>query len=59
MPLGAFVSDKKIMDTLTNNPVVGHINTFGGHPVSCAAGLAAFKVLLRENLVDHVFEKEK
>ncbi|MEX0636805.1 MAG: aspartate aminotransferase family protein, partial [Ferruginibacter sp.] len=39
MPLGAFVADKKMMDTLSYNPVLGHINTFGGHPVSCAAGL--------------------
>ena len=58
MPLGAFVADKKIMDSLTHNPVLGHINTFGGHPVSCAAGLAAFKVLLDEKLVDGVKEKE-
>ena len=59
MPLGAFVSDKKIMDSFTNNPVLGHINTFGGHPVSCAAGLAAFKVLLKENLIAGVSAKEK
>lgn len=59
MPLGAFVSDKKIMDSLTHDPVLGHINTFGGHPVSCAAGLAAFKVLQEENLTGTVFEKEK
>ncbi len=59
MPLGAFVSDKKIMDSLTHNPVLGHINTFGGHPVSCAAGLAAFEVLQEENLLATVFEKEQ
>jgi acetylornithine/succinyldiaminopimelate/putrescine aminotransferase len=59
MPLGAFIADKKIMDSLTNNPVLGHINTFGGHPVCCAAGLAAFEVLLKENLIESVFEKEK
>lgn len=58
MPLGAFIADKKIMDSLTHNPVLGHINTFGGHPVSCAAGLAAFEVLLDEKLVDGVNEKE-
>ena len=58
MPLGAFVSDKKMMDTLSYNPVLGHINTFGGHPVSCAAGLAGFTVLLEEKLIDTVFEKE-
>ena len=59
MPLGAFVSDKKIMDSFTSNPVLGHINTFGGHPVSCAAGLAAFKVLVNENMISGVSGKEK
>ena len=59
MPLGAFVADKKIMDSFTHNPVLGHINTFGGHPLSCAAGLAAFKVLTEEKLFTKVFEKEK
>jgi acetylornithine/succinyldiaminopimelate/putrescine aminotransferase len=59
MPLGAFIADKKMMDSLTNNPVLGHINTFGGHPVCCAAGLAAFDVLLQEKMVETVFEKEK
>ena len=59
MPLGAFISDKKMMDTLTNNPVLGHINTFGGHPVCCAAGLAAFNVLFDEKLIEGVNEKEQ
>ncbi len=59
MPLGAFVSDKKIMDSFTHNPVLGHINTFGGHPLSCAAGLAGFNVLLQDKLIATVFEKEK
>jgi acetylornithine/N-succinyldiaminopimelate aminotransferase len=58
MPLGAFVADKKIMDSLTHNPVLGHINTFGGHPVCCAAGLAAFNVLLEEKLMEGIKEKE-
>jgi acetylornithine/succinyldiaminopimelate/putrescine aminotransferase len=57
MPLGAFIADKKIMDALSYNPVLGHINTFGGHPVCCAAGLAAFKVLLEEKLIDGVKTK--
>jgi len=48
MPLGAFISSQEIMQTLAFNPVLGHITTFGGHPVSCAAGLAAFNVLLEE-----------
>ena len=51
MPLGAFITDKKIMDCLTDNPVLGHITTFGGHPVCCAAGMAAMNVLLEENLI--------
>jgi acetylornithine/N-succinyldiaminopimelate aminotransferase len=59
MPLGAFIADKKIMDSFTHNPVLGHINTFGGHPVSCAAGLAGLQVLLEDKLIDGVFEKEK
>lgn len=59
MPLGAFIADKKIMDSLTNNPVLGHINTFGGHPVCCAAGNAAMQFLLEENIIKNVFEKEK
>ena len=58
MPLGAFIADKKIMDSFTHDPVLGHINTFGGHPVCCAAGLAAFNVLLDEKLVEEVGKKE-
>ena len=47
------------MDSFTHNPVLGHINTFGGHPVCCAAGLAAFNVLLEEKLMDGIKEKEQ
>lgn len=57
MPLGAFVADKKLMDTLTFNPVLGHMNTFGGHPVCCAAGKAAMEFLLEENLIYQVSAK--
>ncbi|MFL5811877.1 MAG: aspartate aminotransferase family protein [Flavisolibacter sp.] len=57
MPLGAFITDKKIMDHLTDNPVLGHITTFGGHPVSCASGKAALEVLLQKNLITKVHEK--
>ena len=57
MPLGAFISSKKIMDSLQNNPVLGHITTFGGHPVCCAAGLAALNYLLDNHLVDDVERK--
>lgn len=49
MPLGAFVARSEVMTTFTHNPALGHITTFGGHPVSCAAGLAALEVLLGEN----------
>ena len=59
MPLGAFIADKKIMHTLTNNPVLGHISTFAGHPVCCAAGMAALKVLINGVYVKNVFEKEQ
>ena len=59
MPLGAFISDKKWMDQLTDRPVLGHITTFGGHPVCCAAGLAAFEALLEEKWIAQVKEKEK
>lgn len=57
MPLGAFVSSKEIMGSLSENPVLGHITTFGGHPVCCAAGLAAFNVLVEENLATLAEEK--
>jgi acetylornithine/N-succinyldiaminopimelate aminotransferase len=50
MPLGAFISSSEIMSSLTENPVLGHITTFGGHPVCCAAGLASLNVILEENL---------
>ncbi len=59
LPLGAFISSKAIMDSFTEQPVLGHITTFGGHPLSCAAGLAALKVLFNENLIAEITEKEK
>ncbi|MEO6719002.1 MAG: aspartate aminotransferase family protein [Ferruginibacter sp.] len=59
MPLGAFIADKKLMDTLTHDPVLGHINTFGGHPVCCVAGLAAFNVLLEEKILESIYQKEQ
>ena len=58
MPLGAFVANRKLMTALTDNPVLGHITTFGGHPVCCAAGLAAFKALLKKGIIDSVKHKE-
>jgi acetylornithine/succinyldiaminopimelate/putrescine aminotransferase len=47
------------MHTLTHDPVLGHITTFGGHPVSCAAGKAALEVLLQGKYIDEVKRKEK
>lgn len=51
MPIGAFLTSKSIMDSLMSNPVLGHITTFGGHPVSAAAALAGLKILLNSNLI--------
>lgn len=58
MPIGAFISSHEIMSTLKENPILGHITTFGGHPVSCAAGLANLEVILEENLINDVEIKE-
>ena len=52
MPLGAFISSKEIMQCLSNNPFLGHITTFGGHPVSCAAAIANIEVIINENLAE-------
>jgi len=57
LPLGCFISDKNIMTTLVENPVLGHITTFGGNPVCCAAGKAAFEVLLKQDLCGTVQAK--
>lgn len=58
MPLGAFISSTELMAAFTDNPVLGHITTFGGHPVSCAAGMAAMKALLKEGMIDAIEEKQ-
>lgn len=57
MPLGAFVAPKEMMDVIKSNPMLGHITTFGGHPVSCAAARASLKVIRDEKLVDDVERK--
>jgi len=57
MPLGAFISSKEIISTLSDNPALGHITTFGGHPVSCAAGLASLEYIVDNEL--HIAAKEK
>jgi len=54
MPIGAFISSNEIMAAFKNNPILGHMTTFGGHPVSAAASLATVKVLQEENLIDQV-----
>ncbi len=57
MPLGAFIARKEVMDTLQSNPVLGHITTFGGHPVCCAAGLALLEYLIDNHVVEEVEQK--
>ena len=57
MPLGAFAARREVMNTLTHNPILGHITTFGGHPVCCAAGLAALDYLEQNNIVGQVEAK--
>lgn len=57
LPLGAFISSFEIMQSLTFNPMLGHITTFGGNPVSCAAALATLNVIGNEKLLDSVEAK--
>jgi acetylornithine/N-succinyldiaminopimelate aminotransferase len=52
LPLGAFISSGKIMQVLSHDPPLGHLTTFGGHPLSCAAALAAISVLEKDNLAE-------
>lgn len=64
MPLGAFISSREIMSAFVTNPSFGHITTFGGHPVCCAAGLASLNVIIDEELAESctsksaIFKKE-
>ena len=58
MPLGAIAASKKLLSCFTENPVLGHISTFGGHPVCCAASLATLKFILENRLTDFIYEKE-
>jgi acetylornithine/succinyldiaminopimelate/putrescine aminotransferase len=57
MPIGAFIANKEIMGVFKNNPLLGHITTFGGHPVSASASLATIKVIREENLLAGVESK--
>jgi acetylornithine/succinyldiaminopimelate/putrescine aminotransferase len=57
LPLGAFIAKKDFMDLFTNNPMLGHINTFGGNPMSCAAAVATIEVILEGNFLEEVERK--
>jgi len=57
MPIGAFISSAEMMSVLSYNPILGHMTTFGGHPVCCAAGLATLNTLLTDKIVDQVEQK--
>jgi acetylornithine/succinyldiaminopimelate/putrescine aminotransferase len=59
LPLGAFIASREIMSSLTYNPVLGHITTFGGHPLCCATGLASLEVIVNEGLAEKALEKEQ
>lgn len=57
MPIGAFISSTQIMHSLTHNPMLGHITTFGGHPINCAAANACINVLKEENWIAETEQK--
>lgn len=57
MPIGGLVTSQKIMSLFTTNPPLGHITTFGGHPMCCAGALAGLEVLENENIVSNVEQK--
>lgn len=59
MPIGAFISSKEIMSVLTHDPVLGHITTFGGHPVSCAASLATLEIINDATFLQTISKKEQ
>jgi acetylornithine/succinyldiaminopimelate/putrescine aminotransferase len=59
MPMGAFIANKEVMGVLKENPILGHITTFGGHPVSCSAGLASLEVILEEELLKTIAAKSE
>lgn len=59
MPIGAFISSKENMHTLTKNPKLGHITTFGGHPIIAAAALATLQELFHSSLIENTLKKEK
>jgi len=59
MPIGAFTTSKKKMDVLHNDPILGHITTFGANPVICASALETLKIVLNTKIMSSVIEKEK
>jgi len=59
MPIGAFISSWELMNLLTFEPKLGHITTFGGHPINCAASLACLQHLLSTNIMEEVDKKEQ
>lgn len=59
MPIGAFISSWKNMNELTYNPKLGHITTFGGHPVNCAASKATLEFILENKIIKAIEKKEK
>jgi len=59
LPVGAFVASEKLMDSLSDNPKMGHITTFGGNPLIAASALATLKEITSTPLIDETLEKEK
>ena len=57
LPLGAFISSDEIMSVLKSNPMLGHITTFGGNLVSCAASLATIEYIEKQNILETIPEK--
>lgn len=59
MPIGCFIANKNVMHSLSDNPVLGHLTTFGGHPVSCAAAIATLEEITSKKLMDSILRKEQ
>lgn len=59
MPLGAVAAPKKIMNNFTSDPVLGHITTFGGHPISCAAAIEGINIIIEDKLIETIDRKNK
>jgi acetylornithine/succinyldiaminopimelate/putrescine aminotransferase len=59
LPIGAFISSKNIMNSITYNPPLGHITTFGGNPLCCAASLAVLNTLIKDEIINNVNTKEQ